>query len=158
MGRKGKRTTKRGSGGSNTTRGSGRRLGRPPNRHSTPATQPSKQSPPGSNPDSTPQSAQQNSQLRTDAKLSPEDKVVQLLEQEREAAQQLEILEQRIYAYEESYLSSSVRGNAVRGYANWLGTGQPTPVGLREEDRIFSGSSITGNRHVHGGVSGIAEA
>lgn len=92
--------------------------------------------------------------------LPLDDKVSKLLEAEKDACSKLEAIEKGIYDYEAKYLASGVPGNVVRGYGSWLGsTTQSAPLVIREEDRIFSRSSLSGNKHLEalGGLPGVAE-
>lgn len=86
----------------------------------------------------------------TAAILPPDDHLMELIEQEKQSLEKLEAIERVIYKYEADYLTASAAGNVVRGYANWSGTAEPTANVIRDEDRIFSRSSVTGAKHLDG--------
>lgn len=96
----------------------------------------------------TPQPQGASSGSKAHQNTPDEDHVRALMEKERKVLADLATLEEKIYEYETSYLSTSGRGNAVRGYADWLSGNAPNLVDVRNDDRIFSKSSATGWSHL----------
>lgn len=80
----------------------------------------------------------------------PRQKLIDLVRQRTELAEQLGILERQIYKFEESYLlETAAYGNIVRGwdrYSSQTVSRQAQPKRerkLKETERLFSKSSIT---------------
>lgn len=80
----------------------------------------------------------------------PSSKVTLLESKRKELSAQLLETEKKIYDLETKYLeTSSVQGNALRGYEGLLqGKDSNKRLQLKPDDRIFSGSSLTGTLHL----------
>lgn len=152
MPKKGKKNTKKAPAGASGTK---KRPGRPPN-----VTQP----PPAKLQELHPRSQPENPAAPQPASapatcLPPDDHLMELIEQEKQSMERLEGIEKVIYDYEAKYLTASVAGNVVRGYVNMLGNAEPSAMVIRDEDRIFSRSSVTGAKHLDGVrlITGLTE-
>lgn len=119
---------------------------KPPVRHRVPKPIPQKAAVPEPTHAPPPPGASSGSKAQPNAQ--DDDPVRTLIEKEQKVLADLASLEERIYEYETSYLSTSGRGNAVRGYADWLSGNAPISGEIRNEDRIFSRSSATGWSHL----------
>eukprot|EP01025_Chloroclados_australasicus_P046094 TRINITY_DN50864_c0_g1_i4.p3 TRINITY_DN50864_c0_g1~~TRINITY_DN50864_c0_g1_i4.p3 ORF type:complete len:136 (-),score=16.50 TRINITY_DN50864_c0_g1_i4:414-821(-) len=63
--------------------------------------------------------------------------------------EQLKILEKDLFDMETKYLESAPPFNAIRGYESLLVRGiQNQKMSAKEEERIVSGSSVTGRAHL----------
>lgn len=76
--------------------------------------------------------------------------VAELEQKRKEISAQLKDVERKIYDLETKYLEkSSQQGNALKGYESLLlGKDANKRSQLKPEDRIFSGSSLTGAAHL----------